>query len=200
MKRLEISVAAFLGQSVKAVRPPATCAEKRLVGRTASLRGVPHDRKTAIREDLVDAQQALLGALDEVAPDGRSRPSPNNEGWSVRDLLIHLATAEAGFVGTLRRMAAGQGGVPADFDPNRWNAGQVRRRADAAAEQLRSELETAHGEMLALLDGLDDAALDRLGHLSSGEDGSTEDNFRLVASHKRGHTQDVRAALAPAPR
>jgi hypothetical protein len=26
-------------------------------------------------------------------------------------------------------------------------------------------------------------------------DGSTEDNFRLVASHKRGHTDDIRAAL-----
>src|SRR5439155_19968628 len=35
MKCLEISVAAFLGQSVKEVRPPATCAEKRLVGRTS---------------------------------------------------------------------------------------------------------------------------------------------------------------------
>ena len=159
---------------------------------------MPHDRKNAIRDDLVDAQRALLEALDGVAPGGWSRPSPNNEGWTVRDLLVHLATAEAGFVGTLGRMAAGQGGVPADFDPNRWNAGQVRRRAEAAAERLRSELETAHGEMLALLDGLDDAALDQLGHLSSGEDGSTEDNFRLVASHKRGHTQDVRAALAAA--
>src|SRR5207244_7855781 len=39
MKCLEISVAAFLGQSVKEVRPPATCAEKRLVGRTSSSQG-----------------------------------------------------------------------------------------------------------------------------------------------------------------
>jgi len=35
MKCLEISVAAFLGQTIKEVRPPATCAEKRLVGRTS---------------------------------------------------------------------------------------------------------------------------------------------------------------------
>src|SRR5437899_10176852 len=171
MKRLEISVAAFLGQSVKAVRPPATCAEKRLVGRTASLRGVPHDRKNAIRDDLVDAQRALLEALDGVAPGGWSRPSPNNEGWTVRDLLVHLATAEAGFVPTLRRMAAGQGGVPADFDPNRWNAGQLRRRGEVAPDQLRSELEASHRDMLALLDDIDDAALDHRGQLSSGVQG-----------------------------
>jgi hypothetical protein len=50
--------------------------------------------------------------------------------------------------------------------------------------------------MLDLLDTLDDTALDQRGHLSSGTDGSTEDNFRLVAAHKRSHTDDIRAALA----
>ena len=122
------------------------------------------------------------------------RSSPN-EGWTVRDLVTHLATVEAGFVPTLRRMAAGQGGVPADFDPNRWNAGQLRRRGEVAPDQLRSELEASHRDMLALLDDIDDAALDHRGQLSSGVQGSTEDNFRLVASHKRDHTADIRAAL-----
>jgi hypothetical protein len=92
-------------------------------------------------------------------------------------------------------MSAGEGGVPVDFDPNRWNAGQVRRRTDIPPDQLRAELESAHRDMVALLDSLDVAALDHRGHLSSGEEGSTEDNFRLVAAHKRGHTADIRAAL-----
>jgi uncharacterized protein (TIGR03083 family) len=156
---------------------------------------MPSDRKSAIRDDLVEAQRALLDVLDGVGPDDWQRPSPN-EGWTVRDLLTHLATAEAGFLPVLRRMAAGQGGVPADFDPNRWNAGQLRRRGEAAPAELRRELEASHRDMLALLDDLDDAALDQHGHLSSGVDGSTEDCFRLVASHKRTHTDDILAALA----
>jgi uncharacterized protein (TIGR03083 family) len=156
---------------------------------------VPHDRKDAIRQDLVEAQRALLDALDQVGPADWLRSSPY-EGWTVRDLLTHLTTAESGFVPTLRRMAAGEGGVPADFDPNRWNAGQLRRRGDPLPEQLRAELESAHTDMVALLDSLDDMALDHRGHLSSGAEGSTEDNFRLVASHKRGHTRDIRAAFA----
>jgi uncharacterized protein (TIGR03083 family) len=156
---------------------------------------VPQTRKTAIRDDLVDAQHQLRQVLDRVRPDDWSRVSPANEGWTVQQILTHLTTAEAGFVGTLKRMAAGEGGVPADFDPNRWNAGQLRRRGDITPDQLRPEIEKSHEEMLALLDGLDDAALDQRGHLSSGVDGSTEDNFRLVASHKRGHTGDIRAAL-----
>lgn len=155
---------------------------------------MPQERIAAIRRDLVEAQRDLLDILDRVGPNDWLRPSPN-EGWTVRDLLIHLTTAESGFVGTLRRMAAGEGGVPADFDPNRWNAGQLRRRGEVPTEQLRPQLEEAHRDMLALLDGLDDAALDHRGHMSSGVEGSTEDNFRLVASHKRSHTSDIRAAL-----
>src|SRR5437763_2974908 len=142
---------------------------------------MPNERMAATRDDLVQAQQALLDVLDRVGADDWSRASPN-EGWTVRDLLTHLATAEAGFVPTLRRMAAGEGGVPADFDPNRWNAGQLRRRGEIPPDQLRSELESAHTDMLALLETLDDQGLDQRGHLSSGAAGANEDNFRLVAS------------------
>ncbi len=154
------------------------------------------DRKAAIRQELVEAQRALLATLDQVGPDDWLRRSPTNEGWMVRELLTHLTSSESGFVPTLSRMSSGEGGVPADFDPNRWNAGQLRRRTDTPPEQLRSELESAHQHMLALLDSLDTAALDHRGHLSSGADGSTEDNFRLVAFHKRAHTADIQAALA----
>jgi uncharacterized protein (TIGR03083 family) len=152
-------------------------------------------RVAAIRQDLTDAQSRLRKALERVGPDDWSRHSPTNEGWTIQNLLTHLSTAETGFVPTLKRMSEGQGGVPQDFDPNRWNAGQLRRRAENNPEQLRIDLEAAHAAMLSLLDTLDDTALDQRGHLSSGVDGSTEDCFRLVADHKRAHTQDIEAAL-----
>jgi uncharacterized protein (TIGR03083 family) len=153
------------------------------------------ERRAALRRELADAQQQLLRALDRVGPDDWTCRSPNNEGWTVHEILTHLSTAEAGFVPTLKRMAEGLGGVPDDFDPNRWNAGQLRRRGETPPDQLRRDLEAAHAAMLTLLDTLDDATLDHRGRLSSGVVGSTEDNFRLVASHKRGHTQDIEAAL-----
>ena len=149
----------------------------------------------AIRQELVDAQQQLLDVLDRVGAEEWSLAS-RNEGWTVLNLLTHLTTSESSFVPTLQRMAAGEGGVPADFDPNRWNAGQIRRRGDVDPGQLRTELEKAHADMLVLLEGADEAALDHRGRLSSGVEGTTEENFRLVASHKRAHTDDIRAALA----
>jgi uncharacterized protein (TIGR03083 family) len=152
------------------------------------------DRKTAARQELADAQAKLLTVLDRVGPEDWSRPSPN-EGWTVRDLLCHVATAEVGFLSTLKKMAAGGGGVPDDFDPNRWNAGQLRRRAEASVSELQADLELAHQGMLALLDELNDAAFDQPGRLSTGEAGTLEDTFRLVARHKRAHTVDIQAAL-----
>ena len=158
---------------------------------------MPPDRQAVLRQELVDAQRELSETLDRVGPDEWQRLSPN-AGWTIQDLLIHLSTAEVGFVPTLRRMAAGEGGVPADFDPDRWNAGQLRRRrGETTLEQLRADLDAAHQAMLALLDQVDAAALEHRGQLSSGAEGSTEDNFRLVAQHKRTHTADIRAALAP---
>jgi uncharacterized protein (TIGR03083 family) len=153
------------------------------------------ERKAEIRRDLVDAQTGLLQALDRVGADGWSLVSPN-EGWTVHSLLTHLATSEAGFVASMSRQASGAGGLPADFDPNRWNAGQVRRRAESAPLDLRTELETAHVRLLSLLDSLGPDELDRRGHLSTGGDGSVEDGLRLSARHKREHTDDILAALS----
>jgi uncharacterized protein (TIGR03083 family) len=153
------------------------------------------DRKAAIRDDLVSSQRALLEVLDRVGADDWQRASPN-EGWTILSLLTHLSTSEQGFVGTVRRMAAGEGGVPVDFDPNRWNAGQLRRNTEASPTDLRQRLESAHAELLAFIDEVDEKGLDQRGHLSSGVDGSTEDCLRLEASHKRAHTEDIRAALS----
>lgn len=158
---------------------------------------MPSGRTQTLHEELSARQRDLVALLDTVGADEWDAPSPN-DGWTVRDLLVHLTTAEAGFVPTLRRMAAGEGGVPRDFDPNRWNAGQVRRRAEDHPDALRGELARAHSSMLDLLASLDDAALDQRGWMSSGREGSTEDNFRLVADHKSTHTADIRAALRAA--
>src|SRR5438067_748671 len=118
--------------------------------------------RSAVRAELIAAQARLAAALDSVGPPDWARPSPN-EGWSVRELLGHLATAEAGFVPLLRRMASGGGGVPDDFDPNRWNSGQLRRQSDVEPRQLRADLEAAHRSMLELVDGLDAASLEQRG-------------------------------------
>jgi uncharacterized protein (TIGR03083 family) len=154
------------------------------------------ERHAALRSELESAQAELSAVLDRVEPDSWTRTSPDTPDWSVLGLLTHLSTAERGFVRTIERQAAGAGGVPTDFDPNRWNAAQLRRNAEATPAQLREQLETSHAEMLAVLEALDDAALDQRGWMTIGREGSVEDVLRLVAAHKRGHTADIAAALS----
>jgi uncharacterized protein (TIGR03083 family) len=153
------------------------------------------DRKAAIRGELISSQQELLDILDRV--DDWQRQSPN-EGWTIHSLLTHLSTSERGFVGMATRVSAGEDGVPRDFDRDRWNASQQRRNTEISPAELRQRLEAAHADILALLDGLDDAALDRRGYLSNDSEGSTEDCFRLLASHKREHIEHIQAALGAA--
>lgn len=154
----------------------------------------------ALRELLVETQEELQTAL--AAADRASAweiVGPNNEGWSVRQLLVHLATSEAGFATTAERMARGEGAMPPDFDPNRWNAGQQRRRAETSIAELRSTLEESHRRTLEQLDRLDAETLrTRRGYLSTGQEGSLADLLRLLATHKRGHTADIEAALSQA--
>ena len=154
------------------------------------------DRKAAIRQDLVGTQQDLSALLDRlVGDDDWARVSPN-EGWTIRDLLTHVSTAEQGFVGTVRRMAAGEGGVPSDFDPNRWNAGQLRRNTDVTPADMRQRLDASHTAMLELLDTLDDAALDRRGNLSTAPRAAPRtacDRGRAQATHIERHPRRARA-------
>jgi hypothetical protein len=153
------------------------------------------ERRGALRSELQSAQAELIAVLDRVGADGWMRTSPDTPDWSVLGLLTHLSTAERGFVRTIERQAAGGGGVPTDFDPNRWNAAQLRRNAEATPAQLREQLEAAHVEMLGLLEQLDDAALDQRGWMTVGREGSVEDVLHIVAGHKRGHTADIARAV-----
>src|SRR5437870_12114843 len=85
MKCLEISLVAFLGQSVKEVRPPATCAEK-LVGRTSS--GYPQMLLVMERLGYPDF---LLASADELI-DGQYADRPE-----LRPILQAILTCAASF-------------------------------------------------------------------------------------------------------
>ena len=151
-------------------------------------------QKAERRRALQDAQAALTHQLDRAREESFALPLADSE-WRARDLLVHLTTTEAGLGALARRIGSGEGGLPENYDPHRWNAGQVRRRGDSPISELRSELERSHAEMLAYLDDLDEEALGHRGRMPMGEDGSVFDVLDLVAHHKREHTAQLEAAL-----
>jgi hypothetical protein len=151
-------------------------------------------RKQAIRADLINSHLRLGNVLEQT--EGRWLNVGPTQDWNVRELLAHLATAEAGHLATVRRIAAGEGGVPDNFDADRWNAGQLRRTADLDVASLRQRLDAAHAEMLTALEATTELAMSQPARLATGANGTLADEFTLVAAHKREHTLELEAALA----
>jgi hypothetical protein len=155
------------------------------------------ERKDTIEAYMQEANRqsmAILKAIDE--PSLGTLVYGEGDGlWSVRDVICHLADAEAGLLGQVRRLLAGKQTVPDDFDLNRWNRSAVRRKGDRSFPQLLDDIRQSFADALATLAGTDDADLDRVGRHPSGEMLTAEGYFRRMADHRRQHATDISRAL-----
>jgi len=108
------------------------------------------------REELLRAEAEGWAQLQELLvpqPAGRlEEPGLNAEGWSVRDLLWHVAYWCGDTERAFERMragtfdAAGEPDGPAEVDP--INDAQFERSRAMSLEEVRSELHRARGGML----------------------------------------------------
>jgi hypothetical protein len=58
-----------------------------------------YDSKDALIEDIVRAHEDLVALLDRIPVDNRSDPGVWGDGWTVKDLVAHLAEWHALFLG-----------------------------------------------------------------------------------------------------
>ncbi len=151
------------------------------------------DRKTTIRQRLHEARQLLLEAVAALDEETALTATANPE-WRVRDILAHLAAAERGLLRNVERFLAG-GELPADFDLDRWNRRQVARRQDATVADLLAELAASREETWALLDRLDETALEVSGLHPAGMPTTVAGLFVTIAHHELDHGNEIRAAL-----
>lgn len=157
-------------------------------------------RRQAIESYMRQAHGETWPVLSALSEADLARPVYNEgEGlWSVRDVIGHLADAESGLLGQVRRLIAGQATVPEDFDLDRWNRGAVRRSRNRTLADLLDQIRGSHEQALVTVRTLDDPALDLEGRHSSGAILSAEGFFRRMADHRREHTRDLTAALEDA--
>ena len=120
---------------------------------------------------------------------------PANSEWTVRDLLIHLATSERGVGQMIEGLLRGESIVPTDFDLDRWNASQVRKLRDLSLAELRERLAAGRQSTLALLEGLSDADLARRGRHALGREVTLGETLRIMAAHERVHMEEVNYAV-----
>ena len=115
--------------------------------------------------------------------------------WSVHDVLAHLVDAELGMQAQVRKLLAGEDGVPPDFDIHRWNRSVARRGDEVSLEDLRDRLLQAYEQILALLEEIDEADLDMRGFVSPGKVRSVQDLMLGVADHRLEHALDIQRAI-----
>lgn len=143
----------------------------------------------AIVAKLTRARQRLLETVADLDEEAMDR-SPA-EGWSIREILHHVAIGERANVELVRQALAGQPVQMDDFDMHRWNVEQVARRAGRSAAEAIAELHAVREETLALLRTLRPQDLSRtLVHPGWGEM-TIEQLFRALGTHDLMHRRDI---------
>jgi uncharacterized protein (TIGR03083 family) len=155
-------------------------------------------KKEEIREALTSARQELLSLLSGLGEWQWAAPVFTHEeedGWSVADVLRHLVDSERGMTAQMKIIGEGGEGVPPDFDLNRWNARAVTKAKDKVPAELLAEMEKNREGLLQFIDSLASEDWHKQGRHASLRIMSIEEIARLIASHERRHTADIREAL-----
>jgi hypothetical protein len=115
--------------------------------------------------------------------------------WTARDVLAHLAGAERSLLSLFRNVAEGGPGTPPDFDLNFYNRRVVEKTAEAGVEDLLAMFKERRADTVAFTAMLDDATLDNIGkHPTEGEH-RLEGLIAIAYRHTGWHIADIQRAL-----
>ncbi len=154
-------------------------------------------RKDAIRQRILADHAVSMQIFNTFSPEQWDKPAPSDEGalWKARDVLAHLAVSEGGQLGQINRCLAGEKPVPDDFDLTRFNRRSVQKQADKAVAEMLREIETAHAQVLDLLDKVAEADLDKSGRHARGDVITVEQFFIRTTEHRRQHAEELLRAV-----
>jgi uncharacterized protein (TIGR03083 family) len=154
-------------------------------------------------EELVDRWRDFISSavaeLKAVRSDAWQRPSIY-PGWTAHDLLAHLSSTVQAIPRLVDAAFSEPRPEPAEpFDEDRWNAGQVRRRRDLAANDLIDEFQRGGAELSRALNErvLRRIDLQRVVPIGAGRGNSLGDVLEEQLDHQRRHLADLLESVAP---
>ncbi len=114
-------------------------------------------------------------------------------GWTAREILAHLAGRGLGY----ERMSNLAAGNPPSgpLDVNHWNQERVDERIANSRDELLAEFRTVHENLIAYVEGLDDATLDREISFGPQTIQVSEVLRRSGGMHSVNHSLEVEKAL-----
>jgi uncharacterized protein (TIGR03083 family) len=120
-------------------------------------------------------------------------PAPGYEGWTCKELLAHLSSTAASLHAVASSVTAPKDPNAPVFDPDRWNASQVRRRADKEPQELIDEYDAGTTRLVAVLS---DLTLDTIVTIGPYAGMSLGESIAKMLEHQRQHLSDLEGALA----
>jgi hypothetical protein len=155
------------------------------------------ERKANLRQHIESQHAETWPFLESLSEADMSAVvyTDEQQRWTVKDLLGHLADGERGNLGQAQRLVAGEQTVPEDFDLDRWNRSAVRKTAEVTPADLMDRISSAYAHSLEFLAQLAEEQLDLVGRHASGQMLTTEGFLKRMADHRAEHVADIRAAL-----
>ncbi len=146
--------------------------------------------------DLERNRRLLDQTVDGLTEEQMNRPVSEGH-YSGKQILAHLAGAERGMTALMRRMAAGeQPRLKPDYDNNYYNARQQDKRAGMTIEQLRTELAATRQDLLAFMETLTPADLEKRGDHPLYKDATVLQVLEIIPAHELEHTQELQKAVS----
>jgi len=150
---------------------------------------VPDDvvpaRLTAL---LVAARCAVLDAYEAIPP--RDRPRPLDGDWAPVDVLAHLASAEAYYLGEARQLSTPDAHDWRPFNTEQWEADR-RYRARPLDSEVVERLHQVQTDTLKTIEGMIEAELAYYGSRDRGGAIRVGEAIAAIAVHDREHTEQL---------
>ncbi len=154
------------------------------------------ERKHVLYDYLNHTREELLTVVGQLQPDDWSKPAQSTEhGWTVQQLLLHIATSETGQIKTGQAIANGQPTVPDDFDLNRYNARQIEKNQAKQPPEILFSMAESRQKLLAFLEEVPEEALDKSGKHGRGDVITLEQLFHRVGEHEADHAEEMKKVL-----
>ena len=154
------------------------------------------ERKHELRDYLNATREFVLTIIGSLQPEDWDRKVQGDDGqWTVRQVLLHIATSETGQLGTGRAIAEGKTTVPDDFDLNRYNARQVEKNAAKTPPEILFGMAESRQKLLALLNEVTEADMAKRGKHARGDVISLEQLFYRISEHEAEHAELIKRAV-----
>lgn len=147
------------------------------------------------KAQLASARERLNDVFDQIGDHWHTQVYSEGAAWNIHQLAIHLMVSDKGQSNTVMGIARGENVVAEDFDLEKYNRRSVEKRADTSPDAVRASLAASRAELLAWLDTIDDAVLQKQGRHASMRILSVGQILDVMADHERTHANDIAKVL-----